>query len=125
MKTKTVLVVEDERSGNFTLALVLRKAGHKVLQAYDGQEAWEALELARRKGRRIDLVVTDLLMPRMSGLDLVERLAASPERVPAVVISGYADAEAEAAARRAGCALLEKPFTAETLLQAVNLALEE
>lgn len=123
MDTKKVLLVEDERSGNFTLAMVLRKAGYQVLQAYDGLEAWETLERARSEGAPVDLLVTDLLMPRMSGLDLLARLAESPERVPALVISGYADAETEEAVRKFGCELLEKPFTAEELLRLVSQAL--
>ena len=125
MDTKTVLLVEDERSASFTLSLVLRRAGYKVLQAYDGQEALEALERAKREGSPVDLVVTDLLMPRLSGLDLAERLAAGTERVPVVIISGYADAALEEAVRKSGCELLEKPFTAEAFLHFINLALWE
>jgi CheY-like chemotaxis protein len=94
--------------------LVLTGAGYTVLSAARPEDA---LAIAEREGEAIDALVTDIVMPGMSGLELAEHL--SPLR--ALFISGYS---AEAAARRGGLppgsALLEKPFDHSRLLSEVR-----
>jgi PAS domain S-box-containing protein len=111
--TGTVLVVEDEESVRVLARRVLSARGYEVL---DAASAAEALRLTENGRRRIDLLVTDVVMPGMGGPALAERLVAAQPGLRVLYISGYA----EEAIRRhgslpAGGMLLEKPFTADQL----------
>jgi two-component system cell cycle sensor histidine kinase/response regulator CckA len=113
-----VLVVDDMEPLRAMVADVLRDAGLVVLAAGDGLEALEALG-----GKDpIDLVVTDLLMPRMSGVELAQALRERAPRLGIVFMSGYADrdllSQVEAVAPSAP--VLHKPFTAIELEQVVS-----
>jgi PAS domain S-box-containing protein len=118
----TILVVEDEQAVLRVTARVLRDAGHTVLEAADGAAA---LEVVEAEGERIDLVLSDVIMPRVSGAELAASLAESHPRLPVVFMSGYPE---EMVARRQrlapGAALVEKPFAARALLNAVAEALD-
>jgi CheY-like chemotaxis protein len=117
----TVLVVEDEETVRLLASRILRTRGYRVLEA---REAAEAFRLVREHAGRIDLLVTDIVMPGMSGPALVERLLAAMPGLRVLYITGYAE---EAIERRgalpAGGALLEKPFTAQQLADRVRMAL--
>ncbi|HEU5042170.1 MAG TPA: ATP-binding protein, partial [Gemmatimonadales bacterium] len=119
--TGTVLVVEDEESVRVLARRVLTARGYHVLDAAD---AAEALTLTDGGRRRIDLLVTDVVMPGMGGPALAERLVAAQPGLRVLYISGYAE---EAIQRQgslpAGGALLEKPFTADQLASRVREAI--
>ena len=119
--TGTVLVVEDEDAVRYLACRVLRGNGFRVLEA--GSPA-AALRMAREQSRPVDLLVTDVVMPGLSGPELAERLVAAWPDLKVLYITGYAE---EAIQRRgalpAGGALLEKPFTAQQLAERVRLAL--
>jgi len=108
-----VLVVDDESNMRFLIRMILESAGCEVLEAAHGAAALE-----RVKESRLDLMVTDLMMPVMSGRELVKRLRADPETasIPIVVVSANSSSVATAAD-----AVLGKPFDAEALLAAVDL----
>ena len=103
-----VLLVEDQEELREALLRVLREAGYHVEAAADGAAA---LDLALEPGAEFDLVVSDVVMPRMSGLDLAEHLAAAKPRTKVLLISGHMshpslrDREVPS-----GVALLAKPF---------------
>lgn len=82
----TILVVDDNRDATEALASVLEMAGHRVIPAISSAAALEAWARARA---RIDLIVTDLAIPGMNGLDLVRTLRTDGPGVPVVVVSGY------------------------------------
>ncbi len=117
----TVLVVEDEDTVRRLASRVLREHGYRVLEAPDPAAA---LRVAREEGRPVDLLVTDIVMPGMSGPALAERLLAAWGDLKVLYITGYAE---EAIERQgmlpAGGALLEKPFTAQQLAHHVRQAL--
>ncbi|HYC34053.1 MAG TPA: ATP-binding protein, partial [Gemmatimonadales bacterium] len=119
--TGTVLVVEDEEAVRVLAKRVLVVRGYQVLDAGSAQEA---LELTDGGRRRIDLLITDVVMPGMGGPALAERLVAAQPGLPVLYISGYAE---EAIRRQgslpAGGALLEKPFTADQLARRVREAI--
>jgi DNA-binding response OmpR family regulator len=107
----TILVVDDERTVRSFLYTCLDRAGYVVLAASDGQEA---LEICRHSRRRIDLIVTDLDMPRMTGTELANLV-----EMPVLFISGSAslnlsDLQITSPHRRD---LLHKPFRAGELLR--------
>jgi CheY-like chemotaxis protein len=111
-----VLVVEDEEGVRRISERILRGHGYEVLAA-SGPE--EALSLA--SSNEIDLVLTDVVMPGMSGALLVEQLRESRKRIPAIFMSGYTD---RPGALPGDAAFISKPFSRQQLLENVAQALE-
>jgi GAF domain-containing protein len=106
---ETILLVEDEDEVRGLLEEILDSYGYRVLAAANGPDA---LALWQRHRADVDLVLTDVVMPRMSGPELVRRLRAAGADVAVVYMSGYTDLPlADAIAAEANAALLRKPFT--------------
>jgi PAS domain S-box-containing protein len=119
--TGTILVVEDEDAVRYLACRVLRGNGYRVLEAGDPAAA---LRIVRAEGQPVDLLVTDIVMPGMSGPALAERLVAGWPHLKVLYITGYAEEAIERqGALPAGGALLEKPFTAQQLADSVRQAL--
>ena len=119
-----ILVVDDNREGREYVRIVLQAAGHAVLEADDGDRA---LELVLHE--KPDLVITDLLMPRMDGFELIRRLRGEPETVAMRIIvlsATFREQEARTLgeALGVGCFLV-KPVLPDPLLAAVDAALRE
>jgi PAS domain S-box-containing protein len=119
--SETILLVEDQEEFRGVLSEVLKLNGYTVLEANNGRQA---LLIARRQRRRIDLVVTDLVMPYMGGRDLVRALAASHPETKALYMSGYAD-EAVTGSALPDFAFMDKPFTPVALVRKVREILDE
>jgi PAS domain S-box-containing protein len=119
---QTILVVDDEDPVRTIAARILSRHGYEVVEAAGGEEA---LAVYRTLERTPDLLLTDVAMPRMSGLELARRLPEErPPAPPVVFMSGYSGASVstpEALERAAG--FLQKPFSSETLLHQVGEAL--
>jgi CheY-like chemotaxis protein len=115
MASQTVLVVDDEPLVRGLVRAVLESDGYTVVEA-DGPQ--RALELARSHPERIDLVLTDVMMPRMPGTELAPLLQASRPGVPVLFMSG-----SRAALAVPPEPLLDKPFTRDALARAVRDAL--
>jgi CheY-like chemotaxis protein len=101
--TGTVLLVEDEPEVCRVTTALLTRLGYRVLTAATGEDA---LSVAREQGPGMDVLVTDVVMPGMSGVELAERLRASVPALPVVFLTGYADQEMPA-----GAIVLEKPYS--------------
>ncbi|MCC6317029.1 MAG: response regulator [Gemmatimonadaceae bacterium] len=114
---ETVLLVEDDDRVRALAARVLRLAGYAVMEASDPGAALAEAGMALG----IDLVLTDLVLPQMSGRELVRRLRLDRPRMRALFISGY---QQEPESHAAGEAFLAKPFTPEALRTAVRSALD-
>jgi len=112
-----VLLAEDEDPLRIVLARILRQAGYEVVEARDGQEALEAHEGATADGRGFDLVVSDVVMPRMDGYDLAERLRSRDPAVRILLMSGQAR-HPSLGDRSAppGVEVLRKPFAVADLV---------
>jgi two-component system cell cycle sensor histidine kinase/response regulator CckA len=120
--SETILVAEDEEAVRHLARRILEAGGYTVLAA---AHPAQALEIAGAHSGSIDLLVTDVIMPGMSGPRLSERLSALRPGIKVLFISGYADAEiAERGVLHAETALLQKPFTPEALLRRVRDVLE-
>jgi two-component system cell cycle sensor histidine kinase/response regulator CckA len=117
---QTILLVEDEEGVRDVAARVLRRAGYRVLEAADGIEA---LELDAMFGAGIDLVLTDVVMPRLGGPELVRRLSARAPGRKVLFTSGYS-ASPISEALQAGQSFLQKPYLPSTLVAAVRALLE-
>ncbi|BCS35380.1 hypothetical protein TBR22_A46070 [Luteitalea sp. TBR-22] len=114
--TSLVLVVDDRPELRELVRRVLSAAGHQVLTAEGGPEG---LALLQAHGSRIGLVVSDIVMPRMSGVTLLEQARAAGVTAPFLFTSGHAEEHA-AAVEASGAHLLAKPFATAQLLEAVN-----
>jgi PAS domain S-box-containing protein len=115
---ETVLLAEDEASVRLLAARILGERGYKVLAAAEGKEA---LSMAEEFGGEIHLVLTDVVMPGMSGRELVSRLETIRPGIKALYISGYADnAIVHQGTLDSDVAFLQKPFTAESLARKIR-----
>ncbi|MBB4637538.1 hybrid sensor histidine kinase/response regulator [Longimicrobium terrae] len=115
----TLLVVEDDSAVRRFVAMVLRKAGYEIVQAVDGQAALDAMARAGR----IDLVLTDVVMPVMGGRALAARLRATHPGLPVLFMSGFQPETEREGANEWG-PTLQKPFSVEELESAVEFALD-
>lgn len=114
----TILLVEDEAALRVLAAESLKRLGYTVLQAGNGLEA---LAVADQHAGKIDIVVTDVVMPRMGGPDLVDKLRQKREGFAVIFMSGYTDAAAlENAKIGSSAILLSKPFSTESLARKIS-----
>ena len=120
---ETILVVEDAEPLRALTKEFLAASGYTVLEAANGDEA---LRIAKSYAGTIDLLLTDVVMPRMSGKPLVEQMAEIRPHTRVLYMSGYPnDGIVQAGILANGVALLEKPFTRELLSKRVRQALDE
>ncbi len=118
---ETILVVEDEDALRDVTERILTRDGYEVLAAANGTEA---LELAR-DAERIDLLLTDVVMPQMLGKELAERIHDDRPGLAVIYMSGYAQPVlASSGSLEPGVILVEKPFSAATLLATVREKLD-
>jgi two-component system cell cycle sensor histidine kinase/response regulator CckA len=116
--TETILVVEDADHVRSLIERVLTMHGYTVLTASDGDQA---LAVAQQAGRPVDLLITDVVMPGMSGQQLAESLAKLQAGVRVLFVSGYSPNILEEAGSEKGPQwFLQKPFTPEALLRKIR-----
>jgi CheY-like chemotaxis protein len=119
---ETVLVVEDHDMVREMVVHALQGQGYAVLAASSGPSA---LELVRSLESELDLVVADIVMPRMSGLELAAQLLEEHRELPVLYMSGYSEQIASGQSRAvASHALLQKPFTSTELVNKVREVLD-
>jgi signal transduction histidine kinase/DNA-binding response OmpR family regulator len=120
--SETILVVEDNDAVRVMLCRILRSLGYQVLEA---QHAHDALALCKRRERRIDMLISDVVMPDMSGVDLALELRASQPEVRVLLMSGYSGlAMTRHGELQENLPFLEKPFTPDTVARKVSEVLE-
>jgi CheY-like chemotaxis protein len=107
-----VLLVDDDQLVRTSISRMLVAQDYRVLEASDGEQA---LNIWQRHRSEIDLLVTDISMPGMSGIDLVDRLATQAEQLKALYISGYPELLDTQDTERRPVPFLQKPFTREQL----------
>lgn len=116
-KNKTVLVVDDEEPIRALMARTLGKVGYQVYQAQDGEEA---VSVWMNSTEPIDLVITDVSMPRCTGIQLTSRLWAVQPDLPILLISGYPRDDSESSLADGNIEFLAKPFRLDELLNNVG-----
>jgi two-component system NtrC family sensor kinase len=122
MNEKTILVIEDDfRIQEFLCNAVLTPAGYDVLTASDGQEGLE-----RALAERPDVILLDLMLPRLSGLNVMSILQKQNCHIPTIVLTAYSSEQEILKAFRLGAKdFLQKPFTVEDVWAAIEKALAE
>jgi CheY-like chemotaxis protein len=112
-----IMVIEDEPDLMWLITHILNAAGFNVVQAYGGEDA-----LRKVKTFKPDLLLTDLAMPRMSGVELIQKVKADPEtqHIPIVVVTAYMwDHLAQSAGSVGADGFIAKPFNTAQFLQEV------
>lgn len=112
-----ILIVEDEASLRRLAARVLRKKGYEVVEAVDGVDALESLE---RESAPFDFVLSDVVMPRMSGSELARHVAKMDMPPTVILMSGYSDGILDDNVRATCTEVLNKPFTVTELIDIVT-----
>jgi two-component system, cell cycle sensor histidine kinase and response regulator CckA len=121
--SETVLLVEDEESVRQLVRETLESKGYKVLEAENGELG---LRLAEGHNGTIHMVITDVVMPGISGRDLAKRLIEARPKIKVLYLSGYTeDAIVHPGVLETGTAFLQKPFTLQTLSRKVREVLRE
>lgn len=115
-----ILIVDDEPSVRRFAARVLLEVGYLVEEAGDGAAA---LSVIRSSSYPVHVVVSDVAMPRLNGVELLQQLAASHPQLPVILMSGFAAAQLEGMGISAPCGVLAKPFSAERLVEEVRRCL--
>lgn len=119
---ETILVVEDQPALRRTLKMVLERVGYTVKMAEDGQEG---LEIIRQDPSGIHLVISDLVMPRMGGLELYRSIRDDGRKIPLIMASGYAGKSAAGLAELdPEVPVLKKPWKPKELLRLIREALD-
>lgn len=116
-----ILTVDDSASIRMTTKIALTNAGYQVTEAVDGADG-----LAKAKSAPFDLIVTDLNMPNMNGMEMIEALRQSPAHtgVPIIFLTTESDADMKARAKAAGATgWVTKPFDPENLVKIVRKVL--
>ena len=120
---ETILLVEDDASVRGLAEKVLARQGYQVVTAIDGREAVDLL--ADGWLDRLDLVLSDVVMPHMGGRELLERIRQDRPGLPTILMSGYTDdVILRHGARNVASDFLEKPFTPATLVERVRAVLD-
>lgn len=116
---KKIMTVDDSSTVRSVLNVTLSGAGYQVIEAHDGQDAVE--KLAQEK---IDLLVTDLNMPNMGGVELIKLVRQQPGRrfMPIIMLTSEAQKEMKVAGKQAGASgWVTKPFRPEQLLSVIQM----
>jgi signal transduction histidine kinase/ActR/RegA family two-component response regulator len=119
--SETILVVEDEDEVRSLASEFLRSAGYSVLTAKDGMEA---LEVSERLRGSIQLLLTDIVMPKMRGIELAQRLKVASPKLRVVYMSGYLDQDTCSEAMIEKAIFLQKPFSRDSLVRRIGEAFE-
>jgi two-component system, cell cycle sensor histidine kinase and response regulator CckA len=118
---ETILLVEDEDGVRRLLTHVLAQRGYKVLEARNGPEAFA---IYQQSVRTVDLLLTDIVMPRMSGRELADRLLKLQPDLKVIYISGYTDEVLIGKGRHPDALFLQKPLRPDTLVAKVRALLD-
>jgi two-component system, chemotaxis family, chemotaxis protein CheY len=120
-----VLVVDDEPSVRTIVRLLLEKAGYDVLEAADGEAAIEALNAGENR-LVLDVVICDIRMPKINGIQAIEYFQREYPHVPVIVLTAYPETKMAVSFMRSGVTdYLVKPVDAQKLRGAVERAMEQ
>ena len=116
---KTILIIDDDRELVDGLRAVLERQGYRVLQAHDGHQGKNAIYNAKP-----DLVILDMMMPRMGGYPVLEHFKDKPDAPPMIMITANEGSRHKLYAEYLGVVnYIRKPFATEKLVEAVHKAL--
>ena len=116
-----VLIVDDADDLRFSIEVILRMNGYETFSARNGKEALDQVVSSQISGERFDLIITDIVMPEMSGIELMEKLDEWRIEARVLVITGFLNDEYRDRLEALDqVSVLEKPFESETLVNMVK-----
>ncbi|MBI9072405.1 MAG: SpoIIE family protein phosphatase [Melioribacteraceae bacterium] len=123
---KHILIAEDESSARLTLSFVLKGEDYSVTAVADGEQAYnEIIKSIEERSGQIDLIISDIQMPHMTGLELIKKLYDEKIEIPTIVITAFGEKEMLIDLMRLGCSdYLDKPFEPEEIIQKVEEVFE-
>ena len=125
MSKKHILIADDEQNTLMTMQFILEVADYRVTTADNGREALDKILLSSDTSSPVDLLITDIQMPGLTGLELMGELNRLKMDVPFLAITGYGDKELIAELTKSGCDKhLDKPIDEEELVECVGMLLE-
>ena len=119
---RRILVVDDEPTVRRFAIRVLEEAGYVVEEATDGAVA---LDRVYRGPTPLDALVSDIVMPRLNGVDLLRTLTTTHPELPIILMSAYGAEQLHGMGIAAPCAILSKPFSADRLVEEVRRCLAD
>lgn len=127
MNGERILICEDDEACMSALACLLEEGeGYAISKAPDGKAALETILKANDENMPFDLLITDINMPEMNGLELIKRIRGSGSNMPVIVMTGYGDRKMLKELIRTGCDdFLDKPFELKKLRKKVTEVLEK
>jgi FixJ family two-component response regulator len=125
MRTQHILIAEDEAAMRQSLEIIFEGAGFKASAVSSGEEALRRIVACQNTREPVDLLVTDIQMSEMDGLELMENLIGRGILIPTIVVTGYGDRAMLRRLRRSGCTdFLDKPFSPGDIVAKIRKALD-
>ncbi len=119
-----ILIIDDEEIARYTLRAILEGAGHDVIEAADGREGVNQFQLMAEQDTPVDIVVSDIIMPVMSGQRVIARIKELDSKIRVIAISGGGGMDPQMCLREAERAgadfVLAKPFQPTELLEIIG-----
>jgi DNA-binding response OmpR family regulator len=118
---KHVLVIEDESDVLYSIRYFLVKKGYRVSTAENGTQGWQLISQSTGHSHPIDLIITDIILPDINGLELLKKIKQQDLHIPVLVMTALDIENLMTRLMLLGCMdYLTKPFTADVLLQRIN-----
>ncbi|HLA39047.1 MAG TPA: response regulator [Candidatus Glassbacteria bacterium] len=122
----TILIAEDEKHTLQTLCLIFRSRGYRVIAAANGEEALAEAIACRDAGELPNLLLTDVVMPLMNGVELIDRLREEGIDLPVVCLTGFGDRALKQKLQARNCRqIVDKPCRPEILIGIIERLIEE
>ena len=126
MTPRHILIVEDEIHACFTMTLILRKYGFHVTSTKEGKTAFKMIMERKESPEPVDLLIADIQMSGLDGIDLVEEMEKAQILVPVIIITGWGHEEkVMKLMRKENIAFIEKPFVPQDLIERVKKSIAE
>lgn len=123
---KSIVLVEDDKHLATGLSLSLRSIGYKVNLLSNAEDAYDKINELIESGEKIDLLITDIDLPKRSGIELLDQLTSKAINIPVIAISGYSRKQImEDLIGRKQFNLVEKPFTFKQLKEHIEFMLQK
>jgi DNA-binding NtrC family response regulator len=116
-----ILIADDDPGTLFALKATLVSNGHQIITTNDGDQAIKFIKEEKEKGRALDIIITDLRMPGLNGLDLIQSAGSIFPSISTVLMTAHGDTDVEKTVMSIeGCTYLEKPFGSETIQRLIK-----
>ncbi len=125
MKEKNILVIDDDPNMLRSIEFILEAADSRVTTGRNGKEALEKILAGRARQESFDLLITDIQMPGLTGLQLIDELRRREIPLPVLIITAFGDQKLKNELARRGCRhYLDKPFAEDALMKMVSAILQ-